>query len=187
MKITACKQKILIEIISTSICILLGMVLLVPIIWNVYKLVNSYGIGFGLLLSSAGIVICILWFCLLLILFLSVKLLLKILHLSLNITENDCVVINHNCHEWRIPNEKIKYILGENTGAMLVWDKDGEIKTFFIKKSYFTKISYEDIVTLLSNIGEYHSNKAEIIKIRKQLGLNHVFRKNKLEYELEHY
>lgn len=183
MRIPTCKQKIYIGTIFNSICILFGLIVLIPFLWKILKLVDDYGIGFGLLLSAAGIVLCILWLWLLFVLFLAIRLSVKILHLSIRI-ENNSITINHNNREWRIPQEEIKYILAGNTGAMLVWDKDGEVKTFFAKKSYFTKNSYSDIMNFFSKLNGYCDDAVEKERIRRKLGLTHIFRKNKLESEL---
>ena len=183
MKIDTCKQKIFIEIIFVSVCILFGVILIVPFLKGILKLFNDYGIGFGLLLSSVGIILCVLWLCLLAVLFLAVRLLVKVLHLSISI-ENSSIAINHNNREWQITQEEIKYVLADNKGAMLIWNKDGEIKTFFVKKSYFTRSSFGDIISFLSNVSGYHDELDEKTKIRKQLDLNRIFRKNKLESEL---
>lgn len=183
MIIPTCKQKIYMGTIFNSICILFGLIVLIPFLWNILKLVDDYGIGFGLLLSAAGIVLCILWLWLLFVLFLAIRLSVKILDLSIRI-ENNSITINHNNREWQIAQEKIKYVLAGNTGTMLVWDNEGEIKTFFAKKSYFTKNSYSDLMSLLSKLSGYYDDTGEKEKIRKKLGLNHIFRKNKLESEL---
>lgn len=183
MKIDICRQKIIIEIIFISTCILFGVILLIPFLWGVLRLIKDYGMGFGLLLSSAGIALCVLWLCLLFVLFLAVRLLMNILHLSVN-AENNSMTISHNNREWQIPQEKIKYVLVGNKGALLIWDKDEKIKTFFVKKSYFTKSSYNDIMNFLSKLSGFCDDTAEKEKIRRQFGLNHIFRKNKLESAL---
>lgn len=184
MKFEAYKPKIFWEMVFISISILLGAaIVLIPSIRGIPKLISNYGIGFGLLLSSAWIVFCILWGSLLVFLVFAVKLLAKTAHLSVNM-ENNGITINHNNREWQIPYTDVKYVLESHRGAMLVWDTGKGLKTFFLRRLYFTRKSYNEIIGFLSNLSGYQKDSKENVKTRKQLGLNHIFRKNKLECQL---
>jgi hypothetical protein len=135
------------------------------------------------LFSSVWLVFCALWIGLLVTLAFAVKLLVKITRLSISI-ENNSILISHNNREWQIPKEDIKYVLGGNKGTMLVWEAGMGLKTFFLRKFYFTRKSYNEIMDFVSSLSEYQNDLKENTKTRSQLGLDHIFRKNKLENEL---
>jgi len=183
MRIDPYIRKINLEISFNLLLILLGLTLVFPFLWGIVKLINYYGIYFGLLLSLVGVLLCGLWIVLLAVLFFAMKTLIKIKSLRFYL-DSDFFRIRHNNHEWQIALNKIKYALGNTRGIMLVWEDNDKIKTFFLKKSYFSKKSYRDIITFFAECNKYQDHVAENIKIRNQLGLNNILRRNKLEKEL---
>jgi len=79
------------------------------------------------------------------------------------------------------------HILKGNLATTIVWsppDCSDSIKTFFVRKQYFPTKEYKIFIEQLSTYECFSDDNKEKTKIKKQLGLNSILRKNKLEKEL---
>lgn len=83
-----------------------------------------------------------------------------------------------------VPKSDIMYILKYTTGMTLVWRFHGKPITFYIRRSLFGSKSLQEMAKILSLFEGYTHDRGEIKKIKKDLKLNHVFRKNCFEYQL---
>jgi hypothetical protein len=111
----------------------------------------------------------------------------KMLNFSVFIDDDGAVVITTPSSEFKICKSRIKHILKGNLVTTLVWSSDSNqnsFKTFFVRKQYFPKVEYENFIKELSTYESFSDDIEKNKKILIQHGLNHIFRKNKLEYEL---
>ena len=187
MNIKTYKPKVLLDVLLAVLlafaCVLGGIIFLVPIVFGILRTINNFGIGFGFLLSSAGIVLSVLWIGLLFVLIFALKIKIKMLNLSIRF-EDDRIVVKCGRFENHISKQNISYILKGGKGIMLIWQIEGTLKTFFVRRYYFKRKSYLNFVANLTKLNGYCEDQIIKEKIRKDNHLDHIFRKNKLELEL---
>jgi hypothetical protein len=183
MKIRTSRPKTLFHIFISLICIVGSLVILFPLGIGIIKWFREYGVWFGLLISSAGIVFCLLMLWIVYFVIQKVRLEIKILSFSIEV-ESKNIALTFKNFEYRIPQEKISHVLAGNNGAMIIWQVNQILKTFFVNKSYFATESYKELVTSFKSLQGYTEDFTERKKIRQENRLNHIFRKNKLELEL---
>jgi hypothetical protein len=148
---------------------------------------EKYGLLWGMAFLIAGILLIVPFIGFISLFLLLLKPHTKMLNLSIYIDSSDAVVITTPSSEFKICKTSIKYILKNNLVTTIVWSQDNDqdsIKTFFVRKQYFPKAEYETFIKQLSAYECFSDNAKENRKISAQYGLNHIFRKNKLEREL---
>lgn len=183
MKIQTDTSKIVFHIFISLICIVGSFAILFLLGFGIIKCFREYGTWFGLLISSAGIVFCLLM--LWIVYFVIQKIMLEIKMLSFSIeVESKNIVLTFKNFEYRISQEEINHILAGNSGAMMIWQVNQNLKTFFVNKSYFMRGRYKELFEYLKGLRGYTEDFAEKKKVLRENGLNRIFRKNKLELEL---
>jgi hypothetical protein len=83
-----------------------------------------------------------------------------------------------------IPQSDIMHIFQYRTGITLVWKYDDSPITFYVRNNLFGGKTVKEMAGLLSRFEGYTDDENEIKHVRKSLKLNHIFRKNRYEYQL---
>ena len=97
------------------------------------------------------------------------------------------LVITNPSSEFKIHKPSIKYILNGSLATTIVWspdDSQNSIKTFRVRKQYFSSKEYKKFISELSASECFSDDVKQNKKISVENGLDHIFRKNKLEFEL---
>ncbi|MHC4460215.1 MAG: hypothetical protein ACYS6W_00930 [Planctomycetota bacterium] len=96
----------------------------------------------------------------------------------------DAIEITTKASKCLIQESDIMYIFGYKTGITLVWKFGESPMTFFITKNLFGTKAFKELSLLLGRFAAYTNDEYQIEKIRRSLKLNHIFRKNRYEFQL---
>jgi hypothetical protein len=180
------RWRVYIDLLGFPVALSFLIYLLVIIYAGIIRFYDNLGVVWGSFFAICAIVL-VLPFVGLVYLCLSIfKTQVKMLNLSVS-TDDDRLLINNSKCKYEIHRSYFRRILKGNLGTTIVWspsDHPTAMKTFFIRKQYFPSKEYKKIIEELSKFECFSDNEAENHKYRKKNGLDHIFRKNKLEYEL---
>ncbi len=128
--------------------------------------------------------IIIIFFFIFMILF-SIKMIRINYHLlSLTISvSDDGIEITSKAGQYLIPRSDILHLFHYTSGITLVWKKGDAPITFQINNNHFRNKTIKEMAGLLSNFEGYTKDKNQIKQISKSLKLDHIFRKNRYEYQ----
>ena len=105
--------------------------------------------------------------------------------LSLTISiSNDGIEITSKAGKYLIPRSDILHLFYSKTGITLVWKQGDAPITFDVQNNHFRNKTIKEMAGLLSNFEGYTEDKNQIKRISKNLKLDHIFRKNRYEYQL---
>jgi len=105
--------------------------------------------------------------------------------LSLTISVLDeGIEITSKVGKYLIPKSDILHLFHYTTGVTLVWKQGDAPITFHIRNNHFRNKTIKELAGLLSNFEGYTEDKNQIKRISKNLKLDHIFRKNRYEYQL---
>jgi len=181
------KHRIYVDLLIGVCGILIGLWLITRMVIGIVTFFEKYGLLWGAAFSIVGILLIVPFIGFISLFLFLLKPHAKMLNLSIFIDSSDAVVITTPSSEFKVRKINIKHILKNNLVTTIVWSQDNDpdsIKTFFVRKKYFPKAEYEFFIKQLSAYECFSDNAKENRKISAQHGLNHIFRKNKLEYEL---
>ena len=179
------KYRIFLDLFIGLCGVLMGLLLTVKMMIGIVSLFVSCGFLWGTIFSIVGILIIVSYISFMCFFFSFLKPHAKMLNLAVFI-DNDDLVINKPPSEFRIHKSSIKYVLKSNMATIIVWfcgNSQNQIKTFCVRKQYFLKQDYKDFMRELSTYRCFSDDTETNKKISVELGLNHIFRKNKLEFE----
>jgi predicted PurR-regulated permease PerM len=83
-----------------------------------------------------------------------------------------------------IKRSDILHILGQSSGPLLVWQMDNSPVTFNITEKLFGTKVLEKTKAVFGEFDVYVEEEKAIRQIRKRLNLDHIFRKNRYEFQL---
>ena len=105
--------------------------------------------------------------------------------LSLTISVlDDGIEITSKAGKYLIPRSEILHLFHYTTGITLVWKKGDAPITFQINNNHFRNKTIKEMAGLLNNFEGYTKDKDQIKQISTSLKLDHIFRKNRYEYQL---
>ena len=97
---------------------------------------------------------------------------------------DDGIEMTSKAGKYLIPRSDILHLFYYTTGITLVWKQGNSPITFHVRNNHFGNITIKEMAGVLSNFEEYTEDKNQIQQIRKNLKLDHIFRKNRYEYQL---
>lgn len=180
------KLRIYIDLLIGLCSILIGLWLIAIMVIGLVSFFERYGFVFGSIFSVIGIILTIpfIGFIYLFLSFLKPQ--AKMLNLSISIDNTGGLIIINPPSEFIIQKNDIMHILKKNMTIVIVWSSGNNrnlVKTFFIRKQYFPREEYIKFVNKLSTYKCFSSDVKENKNISAKYGLDHIFRKNKLENE----
>lgn len=97
---------------------------------------------------------------------------------------DDGIEITSKAGKYLIPRSDILHLFHYTTDVTLVWKQGSAPITFHVRKSHFGNKTIKEMAGLLSRFEGYTEDQNQIKRIRKSLRLDHIFRKNRYEYQL---
>jgi hypothetical protein len=97
---------------------------------------------------------------------------------------DDGIEITSKTGKCIIPRSDILHLFYYTTGLTLVWKQGDATITFHVRNNHFGNKTLKEMAGLLSNYEGYTEDKNQTQRIRKKLKLDHIFRKNRYEYQL---
>jgi len=180
-------RRIYFDLVAFTAGLLILAWLLVICFTGIVRFYENLGIIWGSIFAIAGIILVAPFIGIMCLCLPAFKTQIKMLNLSIFIDDNGGLLITNPPLEYRIHKSNIKHILKGDLATTIVWsppDCSDSIKTFFVRKQYFPTKEYKKFIEQLSTYECFSDDNKENTEIRRQLGLNRIFRKNKLESEL---
>lgn len=130
-----------------------------------------------------GAIIIFLFLLMTLILIKMVRINYYLFSLTISVLD-DGIEITSKAGKYLIPRSDILHLFHYTIGVILVWRQVDSPITFHVRKSYFGNKTIKEMAGLLSRFEGYTEDQNQIKRISKSLKLNHIFRKNRYEYQL---
>ncbi|GAH62097.1 unnamed protein product, partial [marine sediment metagenome] len=142
-------------------------------------------VGIGLQLGAAAMVLLGAGFLLSLSALLAGKFVVRSRLFSLNVILLDAgIEILSRTGKCFIPKAEILHVLKSRDLITIVWKRQEQLVTFCITSGLFGGEAIRDIAKVLRVADVYTEEEEEVEQIWKRLKLNHIFRKNKYEYQI---
>jgi hypothetical protein len=108
----------------------------------------------------------------------------KKLNFEIKITSGYVILCLEN-KEISISIRDVMAVLSSNRQILFVWRIGHDnIRTFSLRMEYFKKTDWDNLIEQLSQLKCFYDDEKKVRRFKKENKLDHIFRKNKLEYEL---
>lgn len=97
---------------------------------------------------------------------------------------HDGIEITSKTGKYLIPRSDILHLFNYTKGVTLVWKHGDAPITFHVRNNHFGNKTIKEMAGLLNRFEGYTEDQNQIKRIRKSLRLDHIFRKNRYEYQL---
>ncbi|NIP26778.1 MAG: hypothetical protein GWN67_20860 [Phycisphaerae bacterium] len=134
-------------------------------------------------IAIMGIIFIILYLFMTLFFIKMIRINYHLLSLAISIFD-DGIEITSKAGKFLIPKSYILHLFHYTTGVTLVWKQRDAPVTFNVRNKHFGNKTIKEMAGLLSRFEGYTEDKNQIKRIRKNLKLDHIFRKNRYEYQL---
>jgi membrane-bound ClpP family serine protease len=97
---------------------------------------------------------------------------------------DDGIEMTSKTGKYLISRSDILHLFYYKTGVTLVWNHGDAPITFHVRNNHFGNKTIKEMAGLLSRFEGYTEDKNQIKRIRKSFRFDHIFRKNRYEYQL---
>jgi hypothetical protein len=102
---------------------------------------------------------------------------------SISVTDSGIEITNRS-RQRTIARSDIVHIFKHSAGLTLVWKSEGSLMTFFVTGRLFGTRATAGLAELIMEHEGYIDDIKQIKQIKKELRLDHIFRRNRYEYQI---